>query len=114
MVSVRGGEEPQPTGLHHAQFEQRLFAHHRAVPLGVEREGHIDPLDALDLQHIVVDLLHELIGQASVCRGWDKDLSYWDIKAKISMRMLEEAKEVFLTNKEKFSDLQLEELSVLV
>ena len=56
----------------------------------------------------------ELIDQALVCRGWDKDLFYWDIKAKMGMQMFAEARSVFLANKEKFSDLQLGELSVLV
>lgn len=58
--------------------------------------------------------MHELIDQALVCRGWDKDLFYWDIKAKMGMQMFAEARSVFFANKEKFSDLQLEELSVLV
>ena len=58
--------------------------------------------------------MYELIDQALVCRGWDKDLFYWDIKAKMGMQMFAEARSVFLANKEKFSDLQLEELSVLV
>ena len=57
--------------------------------------------------------MHELIDRASVCRGWDKDLSYWDIKAKIGMQMFAEARDAFLANREIFSDLQLEELSVL-
>ena len=57
--------------------------------------------------------MHELIDQASICRGWDKDLFYWDIKAKIGMQMFTEARDAFLANREIFSDLQLEELNIL-
>ena len=57
--------------------------------------------------------MSDFIDQTSVARGWDRDLHYWDIKAKLGMQMIPEAKAVFFANKEKFSDLQLRELDVL-
>ena len=57
------------------------------------------------------DRMHDFIYQASLSRGWDRDLRYWDIKAKVGMQMLAEAKEALFANKEIFSELQLKELS---
>ena len=55
--------------------------------------------------------MNDFIDQTSLSRGWDRDLRYWDIKAKVGMQMLTEAKEALFTNKEIFSELQLKELS---
>lgn len=57
--------------------------------------------------------MNDFIDQASISRGWDRELHYWDIKAKIGMQMIEEAREAILANKEKFSALQLDEFGVL-
>lgn len=57
------------------------------------------------------DRMHDFIYQASLSRGWDRDLRYWDIKAKVGMQMLTEAKEALFANKAIFSEHQLEELS---
>ncbi len=37
-----------------------------------------------------------------MARDWDKDLHYWDIKAKLGMHMIPEAKAAFFANREKF------------
>ena len=75
-----------------------------------------------DIQNVSLSLMFlmkqfermsDFIDQTSVARGWDRDLHYWDIKAKLGMQMIPEAKAVFFANKEKFSDLQLRELDVL-
>ena len=75
-----------------------------------------------DIQNISLSLMFllkqfermsDFIDQTSVARGWDRDLYYWDIKAKLGMQKIPEAKAVFFANKEKFSDLQLRELDVL-
>ena len=74
-----------------------------------------------DIQNVSLSLMFlmkqfermsDFIDQTSVARWWDRDLHYWDIKAKLGMQMISEAKAVFLANKEKFSDLQLRELDV--
>lgn len=72
-----------------------------------------------DIQNLSLSLMYllkqfermsDFIDQASVARGWDKDLHYWDIKAKMGMQLFGEAKEIFLANKEKFSSFQRNEL----
>ena len=74
-----------------------------------------------DIQNVSLSLMFlmkqfermsDFIDQTSVARGWDRDLHYWDIKAKLGMQMIPEAKAVFFANKEKFSDLQLRELDM--
>lgn len=59
------------------------------------------------------DRMRDFIDQALISRSWDKDLHYWDIKTKIGMHLIAEAKDAFLSHKEKFSASQLDEFSVL-
>lgn len=93
---------------HNSKAIDRIAAQYRRKRVDVQNT-------ALSLMHglHMFERMHELIDHASIGRGWDKDLSYWDIKAKMGLQMVEEAKKVFLANKEKFSDLQLTELNDL-
>lgn len=45
--------------------------------------------------------MNDFIDQASISRGWDRELHYWDIKAKIGMQMIEEAREAILCQQRK-------------
>ena len=59
------------------------------------------------------DRMHDFIDRTSVYRGWDRELHYWDIKAKMGMQMFAEAREIFLAHKEKFSAFQIDEFGIL-
>lgn len=57
--------------------------------------------------------MHEFIGQVSVARGWDADLSYWDIKALIGMRKFVEARATLKLFRDMMAPHQLNELAFL-
>lgn len=59
------------------------------------------------------DRMHDFIDRTSMYRGWDRELHYWDIKAKMGMQMFTEAREIFLEHKEKFSAFQIDEFGIL-
>ena len=59
------------------------------------------------------DRMHDFIDHTSMYRGWDRELHYWDIKAKMGMQMFTEAREIFLEHKEKFSAFQIDEFGIL-
>lgn len=55
--------------------------------------------------------MNDFIDQASISRGWDRELHYWDIKAKIGMQMIEEARKQSLPTKKNFPRFSLTNLA---
>ena len=77
----------------------------------------------IDVQNTVLALMFhlkqfermsDLINEVSASRGKDRELLYWDVKSKIGLQRMEEAKAVFRANKKFFAPVHLEELYGIV